>query len=50
MATKDERQPGGINDDLPVVDVRPDELDETDGQESDYAANFVDHGDDSDDE
>jgi hypothetical protein len=38
MASHDESEPGGIADDLSVVDVRPDELDEEDGQESDYAA------------
>jgi hypothetical protein len=42
MASMDEREPGGIADDLSVVDVRPDELDEEDGQESDYAANVED--------
>jgi len=47
MALYDEREPGGIADDLSVVDVRPDELDEEDGQESDYAAN-IDDGDSSD--
>ena len=45
MASLDEREPGGIADDMSVVDVRPDELDEEDGQESDYAANIVDDGD-----
>ena len=29
-------------DDISVVDVRPDELDEEDGQESDYSANVQD--------
>jgi hypothetical protein len=40
--THGEREPGGIADDMSVVDVRPDELDEEDGQESDYAANTED--------
>ena len=42
MPSDHEREPGGIADDLSVVDVRPDELDEEDGQESDYAANVQD--------
>jgi hypothetical protein len=42
MAARDEREPGGIADDLSVVDVRPDELDDEDGQESDYAQNVED--------
>jgi hypothetical protein len=42
MPSQHEREPGGIADDLSVVDVRPDELDEEDGQESDYAANVED--------
>jgi len=42
MTAQHEREPGGIADDLSVVDVRPDELDEEDGQESDYAANVQD--------
>ena len=46
MVSHDEREPGGIADDLSVVDVRPDELDEEDGQESDYAANLEDDDDD----
>ncbi len=48
MALDNEREPGGIADDLSVVDVRPNELDEEDGQESDYAANIVDDDDSSD--
>ena len=40
--TRGEREPGGIADDMSVVDVRPDELDEEDGKESDYSANTED--------
>jgi hypothetical protein len=42
MPSQHEREPGGIADDLSVVDVRPDELDEEDGQESDYSGNVQD--------
>ena len=39
MSPYNEREPGGIADNASVEDVRPDELDEELGQESDYTAN-----------